>query len=62
MGNALVVGVIERIGKVLARMHRDALERGAKILNHPTPSPLTTKVTNPTDKRMPLRDGSLTFN
>ncbi|HEY4512032.1 MAG TPA: DNA (cytosine-5-)-methyltransferase [Candidatus Paceibacterota bacterium] len=53
MGNALVVGVIDRIGKALARLHRHSLKRGVDALYDPTPSPLSLKATSPNGKRAP---------
>ncbi len=53
MGNALVVGVIERIGKTLARLHKNSLEHGADAMQEPTPSPLTPKAARLNNKRIP---------
>lgn len=53
MGNALVVGVIDRIGKTLARLHGNSLKKGANTLQDPTPSPLSPKLAGPNDKRTP---------
>lgn len=46
MGNALVVGVIDRIGKMLAQMHRRSLNGNANLIEKGTLSPLGLKSTN----------------
>jgi len=53
MGNALVVGVIDRIGKALARLHKHSIEHGVDALQNPTPSPLGPKAASPNSKRAP---------
>ncbi|HEY4511946.1 MAG TPA: DNA (cytosine-5-)-methyltransferase [Candidatus Paceibacterota bacterium] len=53
MGNALVVGVIDRIGKALVRLHKHSIEHGVDALQNPTPSPLGPKAASPNSKRAP---------
>ena len=43
MGNALVVGVIERIGKALHKLHRNPGKGGSHSMDCPVPSPLNLK-------------------
>jgi DNA (cytosine-5)-methyltransferase 1 len=46
MGNALVVGVIDHIGKALTKLHRYSLKDSTDKLQNPTPSPLGPKTRN----------------
>lgn len=53
MGNALVVGVIERIGKKLFKLHNDSLKHSLNAPQRRTPSPLRSKSTRPNNKVLP---------
>lgn len=55
MGNALVVGVIDRIGRALLRMHRRSLESSLDAGHRPVPSPLGPKTARPNSKRVPAK-------
>jgi DNA (cytosine-5)-methyltransferase 1 len=50
MGNALVVGVIERVGKTLHKMHSDLPKSSANARNHAIASPLRLKTARPNRK------------
>lgn len=47
MGNALVVGVVKRIGASLSKMHNESLDGGANTFKRPIPSPITRKAARP---------------
>jgi hypothetical protein len=51
MGNALVVGVIERVGKTLHKMHRELPRSSANARNRGIPSPLSLKTARPNRDR-----------
>lgn len=53
MGNALVVGAIERIGKTLHKMHNSLPKGGANTSNRPVPSPISFKSARPHGHRSP---------
>lgn len=55
MGNALVVGVIDRIGKALIKAHRNSGYGGNNFLKSGIPSPISIKATSPDRHRAPAK-------
>jgi DNA (cytosine-5)-methyltransferase 1 len=53
MGNALVVGIIERIGKTLSNMHNSSLKRGMNTVHDPISSSAVSKMARPNGNRLP---------
>lgn len=53
MGNALVVGVIDRIGKALAHLHKNSLNRSINSSQNPIPSSLGSQPTSPDNETLP---------
>lgn len=53
MGNALVVGIIDRVGKTLARLHKNSLNGSLNSLQNEGPSLIGLKTTLPNSKRVP---------
>jgi len=55
MGNALVVGVIERMGKTLSKLHKNSPKSGNNSSKSSIPSPLRIKSTRPNSDRSPSK-------
>ena len=55
MGNALVVGVIDKIGRAIYKMHKDSSQGGSNASKRPTPSPLSLKSTRPHRHHTPTK-------
>lgn len=55
MGNALVVGAIDRIGKALAKAHKNSGNGRSDPLNRAIPSPLSFKSARPNRHRSPSK-------
>ncbi len=55
MGNALVVGVVERIGIALSKAHKESLKSKADTFNKVVPSPIRVKPTSPDRDRRPAK-------